>query len=72
MSLAMDEKNFVQVIVNGQVESAQVRRALLIAARGPRPTEHAPLTPRSRAPRSFRGWTSSRASTSGRTAATGK
>lgn len=31
MSLAMDEKNFVQVIVNGQVESAQVRRALLIA-----------------------------------------
>ena len=37
MSLAMDEKNFVQVIVNGQVESAQVRRALLIAARGPRP-----------------------------------
>eukprot|EP01045_Picozoa_sp_COSAG04_P048332 COSAG04_NODE_18486_length_440_cov_1.052786_1_plen_25_part_10 len=25
MSLAMDEKNFVQVIVNGQVESAQVR-----------------------------------------------
>eukprot|EP01045_Picozoa_sp_COSAG04_P017702 COSAG04_NODE_1584_length_6243_cov_3.623698_3_plen_41_part_00 len=40
MSLAMDEKNFVQVIVNGQVESAQVRRALLIAARGP------PSTPR--------------------------
>ena len=33
MSLAMDEKNFVQVIVNGQVESAQVESAQVKTSR---------------------------------------